>query len=197
VRFLVSPVELIGDERGKVRGMRLERNRLVSSSTGAINAEGTGEFEALDAGLVFRSVGYRGVALPGVPFHERWGVIPNEKGRVLEPESNQAVTGLYATGWIKRGPTGVIGTNKPDSVETVAAMLADLAAGAHLNPAEPDPRAAEALVVARQPLAVTYADWRRLDALECSAGQTCGRPRLKFVAVDEMMAALGRTEPAR
>lgn len=197
VRFLVSPVELLGDERGRVKAMRLERNRLVASATGAINAAGTGEFEELEAGLVFRSVGYRGVALPGVPFHERWGVIPNEKGRVVDPDSNLAVTGLYATGWIKRGPTGVIGTNKPDSVETVAAMLADLAAGAYWRPAEPDSRAAEALVVARQPLAVTYADWRRLDALECGAGQACGRPRLKFVAVDEMMAALGRTEPAR
>jgi ferredoxin--NADP+ reductase len=197
VRFLVSPVELLGDEQGHVRGIRLMRNRLVASDGGAINAEPTGQIEELDVGLVFRSVGYRGVALPGVPFHERWGIIPNDKGRVLEPESQQPVTGLYATGWIKRGPSGVIGTNKPDSVETVNAMLADVAAGAHWQPAEPDARAAEGFVLARQPLAVTYADWRQLDALECRNGQACGRPRLKFATVDEMMAALGRTGAAR
>jgi ferredoxin--NADP+ reductase len=197
VRFLVSPVELLGDERGRVAGMRLVRNRLVESGTGALSAEATGQFEELAVGLVFRSVGYRGVALPGIPFHERWGVIPNDKGRVLDAGSDQPVTGLYATGWIKRGPSGVIGTNKPDSVETVTSMLADLARGSHLLPAEPDLRAAEALVVARQPLAITYADWRRLDALECSGGQACGRPRLKFVAIEEMMDALGRTEPSR
>jgi len=197
VRFLVSPVELLGDEWGRVTGMRLVRNRLVASGTGAIAAEATGQFEELEVGLVFRSVGYRGVALPGVPFHERWGVIPNEKGRVMDPEANQPVTGLYASGWIKRGPSGVIGTNKPDSVETVTSMLADLASGAHWWPAEPDARAVEALVVARQPLAVTYGDWRRLDALECSYGQACGRPRVKFAAIDEMMAALGRIAPSR
>src|SRR5690606_4738215 len=146
-----------------------------------INAEATGEYEDLQVGLVFRSVGYRGVALPGVPFHERWGTIPNEKGRILDGAASQPLAGLYATGWIKRGPSGVIGTNKPDSVETVTAMLADLASGAHLHPAEPDPRAAEALIAARQPLAVTYAEWRRLDALECSNGAACGRPRVKFV----------------
>ena len=197
VRFLVSPVELIGDERGRVRRMRLVRNTLVASSAGAIRAEATGQFEELDVGLVFRSVGYRGVSLPGVPFDERDGVIPNDKGRVVDRESNQPVAGLYVTGWIKRGPTGVIGTNKPDAVETVASMLADVGNGAHWHPAEPDARAAEALVVARQPLAVTYADWRRLDELECSSGMACGRPRLKFAGIDEMMAALGRSGPSR
>jgi ferredoxin--NADP+ reductase len=196
VRFLVSPVELLGDEHGHVRAMRLVRNRLVASDRGGINAESTGEFEELEVGLVFRSVGYRGVALPGVPFNESWGVVPNDKGRVLDPASNQPVTGLYVSGWIKRGPSGVIGTNKPDSVETITSMLADVAAGACWHPAEPDARAVETLVMSRQPLAVTYADWRRLDALECSAGQACGRPRLKFTAIDEMMAALGRTEPS-
>jgi ferredoxin--NADP+ reductase len=193
VRFLVSPVELLADERGHVRAMRLVRNRLVDSGTGSISAEPAGEFEELEVGLVFRSVGYRGVALPDVPFHERWGVVPNDRGRVLDPGSSQPVPGLYVSGWIKRGPSGVIGTNKPDSVETVTSMLADLAAGVHLRPADPDVRAAEALVLAKQPFAITYADWRRLDELECSNGQACGRPRLKFSAIDEMLAALGRT----
>ena len=193
VRFLVSPVALLGDEQGRVAGMRLVRNRLVASGGGGISAEPTGEFEELDVGLVFRSVGYRGVAVPGVPFDERRGVIPNDHGRVIDPASGQPVTGLYATGWIKRGPSGVIGTNKPDSVETVATMLADVAAGAHWEPAQPDAGAVDALVQARQPLAITYADWRRLDELECRNGEACGRPRLKFAAIDEMLAALDRS----
>jgi ferredoxin--NADP+ reductase len=197
VRFLVSPVELVGDARGRVARMRLVRNTLVPSDTGALSAKATGQFEDLDVGLVFRSVGYRGVSLPGVPFHERWGVIFNERGRVLDPETKQPLIGVYATGWIKRGPTGVIGTNKPDSVETVTSMLEDLAQGAHWQPSHPDAQAAEALVQVRQPLFVTYADWRRLDALELSNGKASGRPRLKFATVDEMLAALGRAVSAR
>ena len=191
VRFLVSPVELIGDARARVSGVRLVRNRLVASDSGGINAEATGEFEELEAGLVFRSVGYRGVALADVPFDERRGIVPNEKGRIIDPGSGQTVPGLFVSGWIKRGPSGVIGTNKPDSVETVVSMLEDMASGAHLHPAAADPAEAAALVKTRQPLAVTYPDWRRLDALECAAGEACGRPRVKFAAIDEMMAALG------
>ena len=193
VRFLVSPVELVGDASGHVRALRLVRNRLVANDAGAINAEATGAFEDIDVGLVFRSVGYRGVVVPGVPFDEKRGVIPNDKGRVLDPESRRPVPGLYAAGWIKRGPSGVIGTNKPDSAETVAAMLADVEIGSHWQPSEATAAAAEAFVLARQPLAISYADWRRIDALECSNGAACGRPRLKFASVEEMLAALGRT----
>jgi ferredoxin--NADP+ reductase len=192
VRFLVSPVELLGDSSGRVTRMRLVRNRLVASGSGAISAEPAGEFEELEVGLVFRSVGYRGVPVPGVPFDERRGVIPNDKGRVIDPESNRPVAGLYVAGWIKRGPSGVIGTNKPDSTETVASMMADVQQGSYFHPPEPDAGALETLVVTRQPFAVTYADWRRLDALECSNGEACGRPRLKFTSIEEMLAALGR-----
>ncbi len=192
VRFLVSPVALLGDPAGRVKGMRLVRNRLVASASGAIQAEPTGEFEELEVGLVFRSIGYRGVALPGVPFDERRGVIPNDHGRVIDPEKKEPVPGLYVSGWIKRGPSGLIGTNKPDSGDSVASMLADVERGVHWTPAEPDAGAAEALVFERQPLALTYADWRLIDALECSNGQACGRPRLKFASVEEMLAALGR-----
>ena len=148
-------------------------------------------FEDIRCGLVFRSVGYRGVGLEGVPFDEKRGVIPNDHGRVLDPAS-APVPGLYATGWIKRGPSGVIGTNKPDAADTVASMLADLTEGIHLHPTQPDAGAVEGLVLMRQPLAVSYADWLRADALECSAGQACGRPRLKFPSIEEMLAALGR-----
>jgi ferredoxin--NADP+ reductase len=193
VRFLVSPVELVADAQGRVTRMRLVRNELVASESGALNAKATGQFEDLEVGLVFRSVGYRGVAVPGVPFHEKWGVIPNEKGRVIDQETKRPVTGVYATGWIKRGPSGVIGTNKPDSVETVTSMLEDVAGGLHWRPSQPDAQAAAALVQARVPLVVSYDDWRRLDALEIANGQAMGRPRIKFTRVDEMMAALGRS----
>jgi len=191
-RFLVSPLELLDDGRGAVGGVRVVRNVLKASGSGSLSAEPTGDFETIPAGLVFRSVGYRGVALPGIPFHDRWGVILNERGRVLDPDSHAAVAGEYVTGWIKRGPSGVIGTNKPDSVETVTAMLEDAAAGRTFAPSAPGVGAAEALVRAHQPRYVTFGDWRTLDALELSAGERCGRPRVKFTSVDEMLAALGR-----
>ncbi len=139
-------------------------------------------------------MGYLGVPLPGVPFHERWGVIPNEKGRVIDPATSRPVPGLYVAGWIKRGPSGVIGTNKPDAVETVTAMIEDVASGAVGEPLQPEPGAAEALVRARQPDAVSYADWRALDALELANGKSCGRPRLKYTTVEAMLAALGRAD---
>jgi ferredoxin--NADP+ reductase len=197
LRFLVSPVELAGGPKGRVTRMRLVRNTLVASADGTLSAMATEQFEDLDVGLVFRSVGYRGVPLPGVPFHERWGVILNEKGRVTDPETKRPVTSVYATGWIKRGPSGVIGTNKPDSVETVTSMLQDVASGPHWEPSHPEAAAAAALVQVRQPLFVTYADWKRLDALELENGRACGRPRLKCTTTDEMLAALGRTMPAQ
>jgi len=192
IRFLVSPLELIGDASGKVVKMRLVKNVLTKSESGSLNAKATDQFEEIPVGLVFRSVGYRGVPLPGVPFNDRWGVINNEKGRVLDLESKQPVTGLYTGGWIKRGPSGVIGTNKPDALETVNCMLEDLAAGRVLQPAQPDAASAEKLIRARQPKVFTFADWLKLDALELANGQKQGRPRLKFTSVDEMWAALGR-----
>src|SRR6266545_3732318 len=142
IRFLVSPVELCGNEAGEVVAMRLVRNRLDATAAGTLQAKPTGQFETLPVGLVFRSVGYRGVSLPGVPFHEGWGVILNENGRILDPDTKQPVAGEYAAGWIKRGPTGVIGTNKPDAAQTVECMMEDLAAGRILEPEEPDSSAA-------------------------------------------------------
>jgi ferredoxin--NADP+ reductase len=192
LRFLVSPVELVGDAAGRVVGMRLVKNELQATPAGTLQPKPTGKFEELPAGLVFRSVGYKGVPLPRVPFNEKWGVILNDKGRVLDPDSKRPVVGEYAAGWIKRGPTGVIGTNKPDAVETVLSMLEDLAQGAVLAPGHPESAAAEALLRQRQPNYVSYADWRRLDALEVARGRAGGRPRAKFTRVEEMLAALGR-----
>jgi ferredoxin--NADP+ reductase len=192
LRFLVSPVELISDGAGRVAAMRLVRNELYATSTGALQPRATDRFEELPAGLVFRSVGYRGVPLPGVPFNESWGVILNDKGRVLDPDTKQPVVGTYAAGWIKRGPTGVIGTNKPDAAETVECMFEDLARGAVLEPTRPEAAAAEALVRQRQPNYVSYTDWLKLNEIEVARGRAQGRPRVKFTSVEEMLAALGR-----
>jgi ferredoxin--NADP+ reductase len=189
LRFLVSPLELIGDANGRVQAVKLAHNRLVKSGE-AIACEPNGEFETLAAQLVFRSVGYRGVALPDVPFREKAGLIPHVKGRVLEREGGAPLTGHYATGWIKRGPTGVIGNNKADSVETMNCLIEDAGQGALHSPADRSPAAFEALVRSRQPRCVTFADWRKLDALEVERGKPAGRPRSKFTSIEEMLAAL-------
>lgn len=191
IRFLHSPVELIG-AGDRVTKMRLVRNTLVKTDSGSLAAKPTDKFEELAVGLVFRAVGYRGVPLADIPFNDRWGVILNEKGRVIDPNSKQPVTGLYASGWIKRGPSGVIGTNKPDSVETVSMMLEDFSRGAILNPAHANPASAEKFICDKQPQYVTYPDWLRLDKMEIERGALQGRPRVKFISAEEMLAALGK-----
>jgi ferredoxin--NADP+ reductase len=192
LRFLVSPAELVDDGRGGVGAMRLVRNVLRRSDSGAIAAEPTGETETLPAGLVFRSVGYRGVALPGVPFQERWGVISNKQGRVTHPETDAPVSGEYVAGWIKRGPSGVIGTNKPDAVESVTAMLQDAAVGATWSPVAETPESVDALLRSRGFDFTSFGDWCAIDAAELAAGEACARPRVKFGSKDEMWACLGR-----
>ncbi|MDE0609059.1 MAG: FAD-dependent oxidoreductase [Anaerolineaceae bacterium] len=191
MRFLTSPVEILGD--GRVEAMRLVRNELQLRDNGYLSARPTDIFETIPVGLVFRSVGYRGVPLPDIPFYEPWGIIPNEKGRVLrEQDGSESLTGLYVVGWIKRGPSGVIGTNKPDSVETVAMLLEDLAAGELWQPTAPAPAAVDELLTERGLRPVTFADWQTLDALEQERGEALGRPRLKYSRVEEMLAALDR-----
>ena len=142
LRFLRSPVEIQGEE--KVERLIVARNELYRDESGAIRPRDTGERETLECGLVFRSIGYKGVALDGLPFDERGGVIPNQGGRVSDPESGQQVAGQYAVGWIKRGPSGVIGTNKKDAQETIDNLLADLEAG-RLPSAAADSAAVESL----------------------------------------------------
>lgn len=176
VPFFLSPVELQGSDG--LEAVVLERNQL-SGEPGRQKATGTGEKIVLPAGLLFRSVGYKGTAMPGVPFHESWGVFPNEKGRI-EP-------GLYAAGWIKRGPSGVIGTNKPDSVETVEQIVAD-APG--LSCEKPDSEPLARLLKERGVRVVSYADWQKIDAAETARGQEVGKPREKFTRVSEMLALL-------
>ena len=195
IRFLVSPTELVGDEKGHVRAMRIEKNELYRDDRGRIRPRPTGETEEIPVELVFRSVGYTGVELPGVPFDADWGVILNERGRILSSDARTPIPGLYAGGWIKRGATGVIGTNKPDAAETVDCMIEDLANGVVLEPTHPSAQAAEAFVASRQPCYFSYADWKKLDELETCSGEECGRPRVKFTRVDDMIEALGKIVP--
>lgn len=192
IRFLRSPVEFIGDEAGRVKALRLVRNELYFTDAGSLRPRHTDDYETLECGLVFRSIGYRGVPLRGVPFNDRWGVILNEKGRVIDPDRQGPRRGEYCTGWIKRGATGVIGTNKADAAETVECMLEDFDNGAVLDPDYPDPMAAQQLIRDRKPNFVSYEDWLRLDEIERERGKEAGRPRVKFTTVEEMLAVIER-----
>jgi ferredoxin/flavodoxin---NADP+ reductase len=191
LRFLTSPVEILGD--GKVEGVVVERNELVQAEDGSLKAKPTGERETIPASLVFRSVGYRGVALPGVPFDERRAVIPNEQGRVLDGPGGEQVPGQYVVGWIKRGPSGIIGTNKKDAQETVKSLLEDVAAGKVLQCAQPEREAIESLLAERCGDHVTYAHWESIDQAERAAGEPQGRPRVKLCTVPELLDAAGVT----
>lgn len=188
LRFLLSPTELSG--HGRVERIVLGHNQLVASGSD-LKAVATGTSETLPAGLVFRSVGYLGVAIPGVPFDAKRGVIPNAAGRVLSGPDTLA-TGQYAVGWIKRGPSGVIGTNKPDAVESADSLLADHAAGLLPAPAVSDRAAIPALLDARKIRWTDWQDWLTLDALEKAQGEAAGRPRVKLTRIEEMLKAVGK-----
>jgi len=189
LRFLVSPVEILGSSR--VEGVKLVKNRLVRGSGNDLKAEATGETETLPAGLVFRSVGYKGIAVPGVPFDPRASIIPNLEGRVLVgPGAPETCRGAYVVGWIKRGPSGVIGTNKPDSVETADRLLEDVASGAISPRARGNRAEVDQILQSRGVQVVTFADWQKLDALEQAAGKPRGAPREKFTRVADMLSAL-------
>ena len=184
IRFLVSPSKLEGSG-DRVEACKLVKNKLVEDG-GAIKAVATDEVETIPAGLVFRSVGYRGKPLPDVPFNESWGTIANEGGRVVDSTGEQAV-GLYTAGWIKRGPSGVIGTNKTCAQETVGLMVEDVAAGRHFEPTESADALAE-LIASRQPDAVSFSEWKKIDAEEVARGEAQGKPRVKFTQVADMVA---------
>jgi ferredoxin--NADP+ reductase len=187
LRFLASPIEIQGD--GRVERVVVGRNELHRDDGGAIRPRDTGERETIEAGLVLRSIGYKGVPTEGIPFDERRGVIPNEGGRVIDPESNERVAGHYVVGWIKRGPSGVIGTNKKDAQETVNLLLEDADDERLPEPERGTPEAIEELLRERQPDFVSYEGWQAIDAAEQDRGKPQGRPRVKFTRIDEMLEA--------
>ncbi len=164
-------------------------NRLEPDASGALRAVPTGEQEILSCGLVLRSVGYRGVALPGVAFDERRATIRNVDGRVVDEEDGKPIRGDYCAGWIKRGPSGVIGTNKKDAHETIGLLLADANAGLLASPGQPTAAAIDALLAERCPDLVSYARWEAIDAVERARGAEQGRPRVKLTSWSELLAA--------
>jgi ferredoxin--NADP+ reductase len=205
LRFLLSPAAFLPDEHGRLGAVELIRNELEPTPDGGLRAAATDERETIPAGLAFRAIGYRGIPLPDVPFDQRSAVIPNNGGRVLDPDSGTPLAGEYVVGWIKRGPSGVIGTNKKDAQETVDAMLADLvpssnggaasAAAATHVPDAPDAAAVEALLRSRQPELVTYSGWEAIDRHERALGEPAGRPRVKLTRIDELLRVAAAEEP--
>ncbi|OAT66593.1 NADP oxidoreductase [Mycobacteroides immunogenum] len=186
LRFASFPVEIRGD--GHVESIVIGRSELRADLSGRVQAHDTGEREELACGLVFRSIGYLGVGLEGFPFDGSLGRIPNQDGRVIEPATGDQIPGLYAVGWIKRGPSGVIGTNRKDAADTVETLLRDWDAGRIPAPAIDAPPI-EKLLIERGIEYVTYAGWQAIDAAEQAAGAPQGRPRVKLCRVDEMLCA--------
>jgi ferredoxin/flavodoxin---NADP+ reductase len=219
LRFLLSPAAFLPDEHGRLGSVELIRNELVPAPGGGLRAQATDERETIPASLAFRAIGYRGIPLPGVPFDERSAVIPNRAGRVLDPDGGAPLPGEYVVGWIKRGPSGVIGTNKKDAQETVDALLADLAPASNGNrpasagagaaaagsaapgtsvphvPGTPDAGSVEALLRSRQPELVTYAGWEAIDRHERALGAPSGRPRVKLTRIEELLHVAADEQP--
>jgi ferredoxin/flavodoxin---NADP+ reductase len=189
LRFLSSPVTIEGTD--KVEAIVIERNELIPGDDGSLKARPTGQTERLETGLVLRAVGYVGKPLPGVPFDDRRATVLNEGGRVLATESRTPIPGLYAAGWIKRGPSGVIGTNKKCAQETTSRLFEDFAAG--LLPT-PTSTPAELLEQLHQKVnVVDYSGWEAIDAHERALGEPSGRPRVKLVRRDEQLKRAART----
>jgi ferredoxin--NADP+ reductase len=187
LRFLLSPVEIQGD--GKVEAIVLAKNELYRDADGAVRARETGETETVSCGMVLRSIGYKGVPIEGVPFDQWHGTMPNERGRVMNGDSEDHVPGLYAVGWIKRGPSGVIGTNKRDAQETAALVLEDRVDGRLPEPEDPSRESLEAMLAERVGDLVTYEGWQAIDAAERAAGEPQGRPRVKLARWEDLIEA--------
>jgi ferredoxin--NADP+ reductase len=188
LRFKVSPVAILGN--GRVEAVEVVRNELVAGEDGQIRALPTDDRELIPCGIVFRSVGYRGVALPGVPFDERSGRMPNRDGRVVDAEG-RPIPGLYCAGWIKRGPTGVIGTNKKDAIETVDLLLEDARTGDLPSASQAAGDGLERLLLEGGTGFVEYRGWEAIDTAERTAGEPHGRPRIKLCSWDELLDAAG------
>ena len=186
-RFLVSPAEIVGKDR--VTGVEVVGNELYRGNNGELRARATDEREVIPADVVFRAIGYQGVALPGVPFDPITATIPNDRGRVIDPLTGQARPGEYVAGWIKRGPNGIIGTNKPDAQETVEALVEDVRDQRLRREVLPAP-VFERFLAERQGEVVSFDDWKYLDAREVEKGEELGRPRLKFARVENMLRTL-------
>jgi ferredoxin--NADP+ reductase len=188
--FLVSPVDVLGRD-GKVCGVRLERGELYAADDGTPRPKGTGQHHDEEIQLLFKAIGYRGTEIPGVPFDQRRGIIPNVDGRVVtDPKSKDVVPDQYVVGWAKRGPTGLIGTNSPDSKATVEVMIEDLRDRRAAPLPDGDDQAIVALLRERGVDFASYQDWKNLDEHEVELGKAAGRIRQKLTSSEEIMAVI-------
>ena len=181
LHFYAKPVSVKTDDAGRVSALVYERTR-PDDEGGVV---GTGELREVPIQQLYRAVGYFGSPLPGVPFDKRHGVIPNHEGQVLHKDSNERVPGVYATGWIKRGPVGLIGHTKSDAMETVGHLINDQ--GSWWTPEDPSPEAIPALLESRGVAWTDLDGWHRLDEHEVALGEPVGRARIKVVDRDEMV----------
>jgi len=194
LRFCASPVAILGE--GRVEAVEVVRNELVADASGRIRAVPTDGREVIPCGIVLRSVGYRGTAMSGVPFDDERATIRNDDGRVLDDAGAQ-LPGVYCTGWIKRGPSGVIGTNKKDATETVELLLADVRSGALAGAGERNAGAVDEILAGRGVAVVSYAGWQAIDAAECERGAEQGRPRVKLCRWEELLRAAQGSRPSK
>ncbi|MFI7005201.1 FAD-dependent oxidoreductase [Streptomyces sp. NPDC050145] len=185
LHFFESPVEILGED-GQVVGLRTERTEL----DGTGNVKGTGRTTDWDVTSVYRAVGYLSDELPKLPWDVTTGTVPDEGGRVIE-ESGAHLSSTYVTGWIRRGPVGLIGHTKGDANETIANLLEDHAEGRLQTPSTPAPEAVEAFLGERGVRYTTWEGWYKLDAAEKALGEPQGRERVKIVERDEMLDASG------
>lgn len=180
--FLKSPLRLEGGER--LEKVVFETNELSGEPFGQ-SAQGTGQTTEIACGILFRSIGYNGVPIPGVPFYDRWGTIPNDAGRITSEQGGAVVPGLYTAGWIKRGPSGIIGTNRACAVESVESLLADLG---QLDADRPGREGLYQILGRNGVRHVNFTQWEKIDAAEVAAGEPKGKPREKFTRQAEMLA---------
>ena len=184
--FLASPLEILGN--GCVEKIRMVRNELVKRDDGSLRPQATGDFMEENAGLIFRSIGYHGNPLADVPFDHNSGTIPNECGQIIDEDQDKSLrTREYVAGWIKRGPTGVIGTNKQDAVETVHRMLETFLQEKIEPRQQTDSSGIESLLKERNVDYVSFEDWKLLDEYETEAGQEQERPRVKVTSIEKML----------
>jgi ferredoxin--NADP+ reductase len=189
LHFYAKPLEFVDDGNGHVSAIRYER----TAPDGQGGVVGTGEIREIPVQAVYRAVGYFGSPLPGIPFDKRHGVIPNHEGQVLHTTDNTQFYGVYATGWIKRGPVGLIGHTKSDAMETVSHLINDL--GNWWTPAEPSEQAVSELLRSRGVQFTNLDGWHNLDAHEMALGEAQGRARIKVVPRDEMVRVSNGTNP--
>ena len=183
--FLKSPVRFEGESR--LQRVVFENNELHGDSFSQ-SARGNGTTFEFECDILFRSIGYRGIPIPDVPFYEKWGTFPNDKGRVTDEQAGQPLTGVYTAGWIKRGPSGIIGTNRACSVETVQSLLEDID---NLDADCAGKSALHQILDSREVQYINYNQWEKVDATEVQRGEAKSKPREKYTRVKEMLEVAG------